>query len=199
MCISSSCAVPTPPTNVLAVAGCNSAEVTLGGLHVHVRNHTELRTVWCISCHGGSTIHLLIQWMNGGAPMTRYTSSRNFNLQNLQPNAMYAVSVAGINSCGGTSEFASTTFQLQGNFKFMDCHVTVYYCPYTHTNCVTSLLKASLLHFLWFRRPTYVNYIRLQRSGSYVNAIDTRWNGGSSSPLTRLFSWLRRSWLHYAM
>ena len=58
----------------------------------------------------------MYQWMNGGAPMTGYTSSTNIALQNLQPNAMYAVSVVGINSCGGTSEFTNTSFQLQGNF-----------------------------------------------------------------------------------
>ena len=96
----------------------------------------------------------MYQWMNGGAPMTGYTSSVNIALQNLQPNAMYAVSVVGINSCRGTSKFTNTTFQLRGNFKFMDCHVTVWYCPYTHTNCIASLLKASLLQFSWFRMPT---------------------------------------------
>ena len=96
----------------------------------------------------------MYQRMNGGALMTGYTSNTNIALQNLQPNAMYTVSVAGINSCGGTSKFTNATFQLQGNFKFMDCHVTVYYCPYTHTNCIASLLKASLLQFSWFKKST---------------------------------------------
>ena len=89
--------------------------------------------------------------MNGGASVTTSTPSTNITLQNLQPGAMYTVSVAGINSCGGTSEFANTTFRLQGNFKFMDCHVTVCYCPYTQTNCIASLLKASVLQISWFR------------------------------------------------
>ena len=30
---------------------------------------------------------------------------------------MYAVSVVGINSCVGTSEFTNDTFQLQGNMR----------------------------------------------------------------------------------
>ena len=110
MFISLSCAVPTSPTNVSAtVTGCDSAEVT-----------------WGPSTFMSETIlnySVMYQRMNGGAPMTGYTSSTNITLQNLQPNAMYAVSVAGINSCGGTSEFTNTTFQLQGNFNFMDCHV----------------------------------------------------------------------------
>ena len=133
--ISSSCAISTPPTNVLAVIGCNYAEVTWGAStfisETIIHNHS-----------------VMYQWMNGGAPMTGYTSSTNIALQNLQPNAMYTVSVAGINSSVSTSEFTNNTFHLQGSFKFMDCHVAVYYCPYTHINCIASLLKASVLQIL---------------------------------------------------
>ena len=143
MSISSSCAVPTPPTNVLAVLGCNYAEVTWGAstfMLETIRNYS-----------------VMYQWMNGGDPMTGYTSSTNIALQNLQPNAMYTVSVAGINSYGGTSEFTKKhVSMLQGNFKFMDCHVAVYYCPYTHTNCIASFLNASVLQILWFKKPTYI-------------------------------------------
>ena len=121
MSTSSSCAVPTSPTAVSAtVTGCDSADVTWGASTFMSETMLSYRVRY--------------QRMNGGDPVTTSTSSTHIPLQNLQPNAMYAVSVAGINSCGGTSEFANITFQLQGNFKFMGCHVTVYYCPYTHTN-----------------------------------------------------------------
>ena len=137
MSISSPCAVPTSPTNILAVTGCDSAEVT-----------------WEASMFLMETIQnysVRYQRMNGGAPITTSTPSTNITLQNLQPNAMYTVSVAGNNPCGGTSEIANTTFQLQGKFKFMDCHVTVWYCPDTHTKCIASLLKTSVLQISWFR------------------------------------------------
>ena len=101
----SSCAVPTPPTNVSPEPGCNSAEVT-----------------WGASMFMSETIQnysVMYQRMNGGNLVTTSTSSASITLQNLQPGAMYAVSVAGINSCGGISEFSNTTFQLQGNFKFI--------------------------------------------------------------------------------
>ena len=102
--ISSTCAVPTPPTNVLAVLGCNYAEVT-----------------WDASMFILETIQnysVMYQRMNGGDPMTEYASSTNIALQNLQPNAMYAVSVAGINSRGGTSKFTNATFQVHGLSRY---------------------------------------------------------------------------------
>ena len=112
MSTSSSYAVPTSPTNVSAtVTGCDSAEVT-----------------WGASTFMFSTMLNYIvryQRMNGGTPVTKSTSSTNILLQKLEPNAMYTVSVAGNNSCGGRSEFEYTTFQLQGNSLFMDCHITV--------------------------------------------------------------------------
>ena len=46
---------------------------------------------------------------------TVYTSSASVTLQDLVPNAEYDVSVAAINSCGGTSTFTMATFALQGN------------------------------------------------------------------------------------
>ena len=112
MSISSSCAVPTSPTNVSAtVTGCDSAEVTWGASVFMSETMLNYRVMY--------------QQMNGGAPTTNFTTSTNITLQNLQPNTTYTVSVVGINSCGGTSEFANTTFQLQGNSLFMDCHITV--------------------------------------------------------------------------
>ena len=117
MSISSSCAVPTSPTNVsAAVTGCDSAEVTWGAsmfLMETIQNYSVMYQ----------------QISSGDHIMVYYAPSTSYTLQDLQPNAMYAVSVAGINSCGGTSEFTNTTFQLQGSFKFMECHVTVCYCP----------------------------------------------------------------------
>ena len=134
MSTSSPCAVPTPPTNVSAtVTGCDSTELTWGASTFMLE--TMLNYI------------VRYQRMNGGDPSTTSTSSTNIPLQNLQPNAMYTVSVAGINSCGGTSEFANVTFQLQGNFKFMDCHVTVCYCPYTHINqCCCDTILSELRH-----------------------------------------------------
>ena len=134
MSTSSSCAVPTPPTTVSAtVTGCDSAEVNWGASVFMSETMLNYRVRY--------------QRMNGGDPVTNSTTSTNIPLQNLQPNAMYTVSVAGINSCGGTSEFARTMFQLQGNFKFMGCHVTVCYCPYTHTNqCCCDTVLSQLRH-----------------------------------------------------
>ena len=54
----------------------------------------------------------MYQWMNGGAPMTGYTSNTNIALQNLQPNAMYTVLVVGINLCGVTSDITNNMFHL---------------------------------------------------------------------------------------
>ena len=135
MSISSSCAVPTPPTVVSAtVTGCDSAEVTWGAsmfLMETIQNY--------------SVRYQRIS--SGDSIMVYYTLGTSYTLQDLQPNAMYTVSVAGINSCGGTSEFANTTFQLQGNFKFMDCHVTVCYCPYTHIKqCCCDTVLSELRH-----------------------------------------------------
>ena len=44
-----------------------------------------------------------------------YPASNSVTLQDLLPNASYNVSVAGINSCGGTSAFEMNTFSLEGN------------------------------------------------------------------------------------
>ena len=49
-----------------------------------------------------------------GGSATVYSSSASVTLQGLDPNAEYNVSVAGINSCGGTSTFAITQFKFQG-------------------------------------------------------------------------------------
>ena len=135
MSMSSSCAVPTPPTVVSAtVTGCDSAEVTWGAstfLMETIQNYS-----------------VMYQRISSSDPiMVYYAPSTSYTLQDLQPNATYAVSVAGINSCGGTSEFTSTIFQLQGKFKFMECHVTVCYCPYTHTNqCCCNTILSQLRH-----------------------------------------------------
>ena len=50
-----------------------------------------------------------------GGSATVYSPSTSVTLQVLVPNAEYTVSVAGINSCGGTSTFTMATFALQGN------------------------------------------------------------------------------------
>ena len=123
MSISSSCAVPTPPTAVSAsVTGCNSAEVT-----------------WEASVFMTEPVlnySVRYQWTDGGSPITEYTSSTSFTLQNLVPNSMYTVSVAGINSCGGTSEVTNTTFALQGT----PCRVTVYCIILTPTTTMQQLV-----------------------------------------------------------
>ena len=98
---------PAPPNGVTpAVTGCDSAVVTWGAsismfetvgnysVRYHMRNGTS----------GSATV---------------YTSSTSATLQGLAPNAEYNVSVAGINSCGGTSTFAMATFALQGNSLLM--------------------------------------------------------------------------------
>ena len=53
---------------------------------------------------------------SGGGLNTVYSQDTMIKLDGLTPNAEYNVSVAGINSCGGTSAFATPfTFVLQGN------------------------------------------------------------------------------------
>ena len=52
---------------------------------------------------------------------TLHVSSTSVTLQGLAPNAEYDVSVAGINSCGGTSTFAMTQFNLQGTYIYLLC------------------------------------------------------------------------------
>ena len=50
-----------------------------------------------------------------GSVMTIPSQSTTASLQNLVPNLEYYVSVAGINSCGGTSAFEMSNFTLKGN------------------------------------------------------------------------------------
>ena len=53
---------------------------------------------------------------SGGGLNTVYSQDTMIKLDGLTPNAEYNVSVAGINSCGGTSAFATPlTIVLQGN------------------------------------------------------------------------------------
>ncbi len=54
------------------------------------------------------------QRTSGGVLTTVNSPSTSATLQGLMPSAEYNVSVAGINSCGGTSPYISTTFTLQG-------------------------------------------------------------------------------------
>ena len=50
-----------------------------------------------------------------GSVMMIPSQTTTASLQNLVPNAEYYVSVAGINSCGGTSAFERAEFTLRGN------------------------------------------------------------------------------------
>ena len=58
------------------------------------------------------------QRSSGGVLVTVNSPSTSATLQGLVPNAEYNVSVAGINSCGGTSPYISTAFALQGRSLF---------------------------------------------------------------------------------
>ena len=59
---------------------------------------------------------VIYQRSSGGVLTTVNSPSTSATLQGLTPNAKYDMSVAGINSCGGTSAFTTPfTFVLQGN------------------------------------------------------------------------------------
>ena len=75
------------------------------------------------------------QRTSGGVLTTVNSQSTRAALQGLVPNAEYNVSVAGINSCGGTSPYISTTFALQGKSSFKSSiEVTLHCGSSTHTN-----------------------------------------------------------------
>ena len=73
-----------------------------------------------------------------GGSATMYASGASVTLQGLDPNAEYNVSVAGINSCGGTSIFTTTQFKFQGTvtpvYSLSDCFVLLMSAPYHCTN-----------------------------------------------------------------
>ena len=50
-----------------------------------------------------------------GSVMMITSQGTTASLRNLVPNTEYYVSVAGINSCGGTSAFEGSNFTLKGN------------------------------------------------------------------------------------
>ena len=84
------------------VAGCDSAEVT-----------------WMasMSMFDESIMNYIVTYQrtSGGVLATVNSPSTSATLQGLMPNAEYNVSVAGVNSCGGTSAFTTPfTFVLQG-------------------------------------------------------------------------------------
>ena len=59
---------------------------------------------------------------SGGGLNTVYSQNTMIKLDGLTPNAEYNVTVAGINSCGGTSAFPTPfTFVLQGNWTVLKC------------------------------------------------------------------------------
>ena len=59
---------------------------------------------------------VMYQWRSGLGLNTVYSQNAMITLDDLTPNADYNVSVAGINSCGGTSAFTTPfTFVLEGN------------------------------------------------------------------------------------
>ena len=63
------------------------------------------------------------QRRSGGGLNTVYSQDTMIELDSLTPNAEYNVSVAGINSCGGTSAFTTSfTFVLQGTELFANGH-----------------------------------------------------------------------------
>ena len=83
------------------VVGCDSAEVT-----------------WMasMSMFGEPIMNYSVAYQrtSGGVLTTVNSPSTSATLQGFMPNAEYNVSVAGINSCGGTSPYISTIFTLQG-------------------------------------------------------------------------------------
>ena len=94
---------PTPPTSASAAAtGCDSAMVSW----------TASTSMFDTTIANYSVRYRLT---NGtGDYTTVYTASTSITLQGLVPNAGYNVSVAGINSCGGTSAFVMTQLDYQG-------------------------------------------------------------------------------------
>ena len=104
------------------VTGCDSAEVT-----------------WMasMSMFDESIMNYIVTYQrtSGGVLATVNSPSTSATLQGLMPNAEYNVSVAGINSCGGTSPYISTIFTLQGKSLFKRSIKRKFYCgPSTHTN-----------------------------------------------------------------
>ena len=84
------------------VTGCDSAEVTwmasMSMFDEPIMNYS-----------------VTYQRTSGGVLATVNSLSTRAALQGLIPNAEYNVSVAGVNSCGGTSAFTTPfTFVLQG-------------------------------------------------------------------------------------
>ena len=73
-----------------------------------------------------------------GGSATVYSPSTSVTLQGLAPNAEYNVSVAGINSCGGTSTFTTTQFKFQGTvtpvYSLSGWFVLLMSAPYHCTN-----------------------------------------------------------------
>ena len=83
------------------VTGCDSAEVSW---------------IASMSMFDESIMNYSVTYQrrSGGVLATVNSPSTRATLQGLVPNAEYNVSVAGINSCGGTSPYISTIFTLQG-------------------------------------------------------------------------------------
>ena len=104
------------------MTGCDSAEVT-----------------WMpsMSMFGDPIMNYSVAYQrtSGGVLTTVNSPSTSARLQGLVPNAEYNVSVAGINSCGGTSPYISTVFTLQGEPLFKSSIELTLYCgSSTHTN-----------------------------------------------------------------
>ena len=118
-----STADPAPPTGMsVDVTGCDSVVVTwmasMSMFDTTIGNYSvryQLRS----GSDGLTTLH---------EPSTSVT------LQGLAPNAEYNVSVAGINSCGGTSTFTMTQFNLQGMYVYLLClqGINGHYTTYTN-------------------------------------------------------------------
>ena len=81
-----------------------------------------------------------------GGSATVYSLSISVTLQGLDPNAEYTVSVAAINSAGGTSTFTMATFDLQGSTLFMESECVLLLCIVVLAVVVYNITTHSTLH-----------------------------------------------------
>ena len=125
-----STADPSPPTGVsVDVTGCDSAVVTW-------------KASMSMFDNAIGNYSVRYQLRSGGDGLTTlHESSTSVTLQGLAPNAEYNVSVAGINSCGGTSTFAMTQFNLQGTYLLY--MFTGYQWSLHHIHAPTVISKCS--------------------------------------------------------
>ena len=98
-----------------------------------------------------------------GGSATVYSPSTSVTLQGLAPNAEYNVSVAGINSCGGTSTFTTTQFKFQGTvtpvYSLSGWFVLLMNAPYhcTNASCWVNVGVVNKLSSHWERLSVLSN------------------------------------------